>query len=99
MDTPSIPLTLDDEPPTLWADWIRAGIVGVIVAALVFLGTIGWLTLQNTYATVHGHNGELTQLKTDESTVVSIGGYLEQTQRAICVGLNLPCPPPPRLKG
>jgi hypothetical protein len=76
-------------------EWVKTLGVGICTAAFVFLSVIGWLTLQNTYATVHGHNGELNQLKTDENTVVRIGSYLGQTQYVICRGLHLSCPPPP----
>ena len=94
MVTSTIPLTQDDGE-AIWIDWLKAIVVGLVVAAIVFLGTIGWLTLQNTYAVVHGHNSELSQLKTDETTVVRIGTYLGNTQHTICLGLHLTCPPPP----
>lgn len=101
MDTQPIPLTQVDAETTEWIEVAKAVAFGVAAAALVFLAVIGWLTLQNTYATaqntqsiVRGHNTELSQLKTDETTVVGVGRNLEQTQQVICQGLHLNCPRP-----
>lgn len=95
MDTQTIPPTPEGAGMTDRLELAKAIGIGILAAVLVFLAVVGWLTLQNTYAVVHGHNSELTQLKADEGTVVIIGTNLEQTQHVICQGLHLHCPPIP----
>lgn len=102
MDTPSIPLTLDGAETMGWLDWLKALGFGLAAAVLVFIAVVGFITLLQTSSTLGAvRQGQTTskatlhQLKEDENTVVSIGGYLEATQRTICVSLHLACPPVP----
>lgn len=102
MDTQSIPLTPAGDETTAAVDIVKAVLVGLLAAAVVFLAVIGWLTLQNTYSVVHGHNAELTQLKNDVKVVDGYGEGFEWQNGLICQRLGITCtisppgPPPSR---
>jgi hypothetical protein len=101
MGTASIRPTPAADETIGWIDQLKAIAVGLVVALLVFLSVVGWLTLQNTYAVVHGHNAELVQLKTDVQVVDGYGAGFEWQNGMICSALHIDCtisppgPPPP----
>jgi hypothetical protein len=88
------------QPPSSRRDILKGLGVAIAGGALVFLSIIGWLTLQNTYAVVGEHSGDLNATKHGVQQIVGFGAGLEWQNAQICSAVHIDCtiapagPPP-----